>query len=62
MPEPAKLLSVPPVAATSAEVKVMEASERVKVIVAVSPALRALTLLEIAIVGGVRSPVAIEMT
>ena len=61
MPEPAKLLSVPPVAATSAEVKVMEASERVKVIVAVSPALRALTLLEMATVGRMVSTVRVTV-
>ena len=51
MPEPEKLERVPPVALTSVEVKFVEASERVKVSVAVSPALRVLTLLEMAIDG-----------
>ena len=51
MPEPAKLERLPPVTLTSAEVKSVDASERVKVIVAVSPALSALALLVIARVG-----------
>jgi hypothetical protein len=46
VPEPAKLERVPPVALMSAEVKSVEASERVKVSVAVSPALRVLTISE----------------
>ena len=52
MPEPEKLERVPPVALTSAELKFVEATERVKLRVAVSAALRVLTLLEMAIVGG----------
>ena len=55
MPLPAKLEMVPPVALTSAELKSVEASERVKVSVALSPALRVLTSLEIAIVGATSS-------
>ena len=48
---------VPPVALTSAAVKFVEASERVKEMVAVSAALRAETLLEMAIVGRMVSTV-----
>ena len=59
MPLPAKLERVPPVALTSAEVKSVEASERVKVRVAVSPALRVETLLEMAIVGATVSMVTV---
>ena len=55
MPLPAKLERVPPVTLMSAEVKSVEASERVKVRVAVSPALRVETLLEMAIVGRIVS-------
>ena len=44
-------------ALTSATVKSVEASERVKVMVAVSPAFRAVTLLEMAIVGRMVSTV-----
>jgi hypothetical protein len=47
----AKLLSVPPVTVTSPEAKVDEASERVKVIVAVWPVMSVARLLVIAIVG-----------
>ena len=46
---------------TSAEVKSVEASERVKVIVAVSPALRVETLLVIAIVGRIVSTVRVTV-
>jgi hypothetical protein len=55
VPEPVKLEMEPPVQLTFAAVKSVEASERVKVIVADSPALRAETLLEIARVGAVMS-------
>ena len=49
--------SVPPVVVTSAAAKPVGASLKVKVMVAVSPALRALALLVIASVGGVSSMV-----
>ena len=52
MPEPEKPESVPPETVTSPTAKLVEASERVKVMVAVSPALRELTLLVMATVGG----------
>ena len=59
MSEPVKLERVPPVALTSSEVKFVEASESVKVRVAVSPALRVETLLVMAIVGRMVSRVAV---
>ena len=49
--------SVPPVVVTSAAAKPVGASQKVKVMVAVSPALRALALLVMARVGGVSSMV-----
>ena len=49
--------SVPPVVVTSAAAKPVGASLKVKVMVAVSPALRALALLVIATVGAKVSPV-----
>ena len=49
--------SVPPVVVTSDAAKPVGASLKVKVMVAVSPALRALALLVIASVGGVSSMV-----
>ena len=55
MPEPEKPESVPPETVTSPTAKLVDASESVKVMVAVLPALRELTLLEMAIVGGVVS-------
>ena len=61
MPEPEKLERVPPVALTSAAVKSVDASERVKVSDAVSPALRVETLLEIAIVGRMVSTVRVTV-
>ena len=55
MPEPLKLLSVPPVTVTSVAVKSVLASDRVKVMVAVSPALRLVLSLVMAMVGGTLS-------
>ena len=51
VPEPLKLLSVPPVTATSLCVKSVLASLRVKVTMAVSPALSEVLLLVMAMVG-----------
>ena len=61
MPEPEKLERVPPVAVTSPTTKLVEASERVKEMVAVSPALRELTLLVMAIVGRMVSTVRVTV-
>ena len=55
MPLPEKLERAPPVTVTSSDTKSVAASERVKVIVAVSPVVRLLSLVVIAIVGGVVS-------
>ena len=55
MPEPAKSERVPPVTSISAKTKSVEDSVRVKVMVAVSPALRVETSEEMAILGGVVS-------
>ena len=57
MPLPEKLERAPPVTVTSSDTKSVAASERVKVIVAVSPVVRLLSLVVIAIVGGVVSAV-----
>ena len=51
VPLPAKLLSVPPIAVTSAAMKLVDDSLSVKVTVAVSEALRLDTLLVMAMVG-----------
>ena len=55
MPEPAKSESVPPVTSISVKTKLLEDSVRVKVMAAVSPALRVETLEESSILGGVVS-------
>ena len=55
MPEPEKLERLPPVMETSASAKFVDDSERVKVRVAVSPALRDETSDVTATVGGVLS-------
>ena len=55
VPLPEKLLSVPPVALTSVEMKLVDDSLSVNVIVAVSDALRLDTLLVTAMVGTVVS-------
>ena len=52
---------MPPVAVTSSAAKLVEASERVKVMVAVSPALRVETLLEMEIVGRMVSTVRVTV-
>ena len=57
MPLPAKLLRVPPLTVTSACVKSVLASDSVKVMVAVWPALSVVALLVTAMVGGVVSMV-----
>ena len=54
-PEPLMGERVPPDTVMSPSAKPVGASEKVKVMVAVSPALRELTLLEMAMVGGVLS-------
>ena len=54
-PLPVKLDSVPPVTTTSASTKSLTLSLTVKIIVEVLPILILVKLLEIAIVGGVRS-------
>ena len=56
-PEPVKLLNVPPLTSTSAEVKSVLASDNAKVNVVVSPALRADLSAVIATVGGAVSTV-----
>ena len=61
MPEPLKLLSVPPVTVTSDCVKSVLASDRRKVMVAVSPAFKALLLLLMAIVGSAVSTVMVTV-
>ena len=57
MPEPEKLESVPPVRVISDSTKLVDDSERVKVIAAVSPAFREATSEEMAMVGRVVSGV-----
>ena len=59
MPEPLKLEIVPPTATTSAAVKDVDDSLSVKVMVAVSPALRAGVLLVMEIVGATVSTVSV---
>ncbi len=55
MPLPEKLLSVPPETVISLRLKFVDASESVKVRVAVSPTVKLLSLVVIAMVGGVVS-------
>ena len=55
VPEPVKPESVPPVTVTSLDVKVVDVSLSVKMIVEVSPALRAAAVVEIETVGAIVS-------
>ncbi len=61
MPLPEKFDSVPPVTVMSLATKSVEASDRVNVIVAVSPASRLVLLLEMAIVGRIVSTVMVTV-
>ena len=61
LPEPVKLLRVPPVTVTSAAVKSVLSSLRVKVMTATSPALRTALSLLTTMVGGTRSRVSVFM-
>ena len=61
MPLPEKLLMEPPLAVTSSTVKSVEASDKVKVMVAVSPTPSSSLFVVIATVGGVVSLVSTVM-